>query len=103
MGECYITAVMEVHKYNRVVLGFTRPCKLAWNWLLHWIHMNQDAEVLHLEEVHRSISTFHNEVFHASFTSFMDDSSSVRILQLFQDYLVSSRAVMVTHWQLIST
>ena len=27
MGECYITDVMEVHKYNRVVLGFTRPCR----------------------------------------------------------------------------
>ena len=53
--------------------------------------MNQDTEVLHLEEVHRSISTFHNEVFHASLTSFMDDSSSVRILQLFQDCLLESR------------
>ena len=50
--------------------------------------MNHNAEVLHIE-VRRGVSSFNDEVFHASFTPFMDDSSSVRILQLFQYYLGS--------------
>ena len=53
------------------------------------VHANHGAEVRHLEETLKSISTFHNEVSQTSFTALMDDASCTRKLLLFQEYLVA--------------
>ena len=55
------------------------------------IHSNHGAEVHHLEEALKSISTFHDEVSQTPFTALMDDASRSRILLLFKEYLCTIR------------
>ena len=91
IAEGSITAVLEGRKYNRAVrlhkIVYEALMRLAWKGFLSWIQVNHAAEVHHLEEVLRSISTLHDDVSQASFTAIMDDASCAQILQLFQDYL----------------
>ena len=61
--------------------------RLARKGFLLWIHANHGAEVHHLEEGLKNISTFHDEVSQTSFTALMDDVSCARMLLLFQEYL----------------
>ena len=63
--------------------------RLAWKGFLLWIQDNHGAEVHHLEETLKSISTFHDEVSQTTFTALMDDASCTRKLLLFQEYLVA--------------
>ena len=46
----------------------------AWKEFLLWIHVDHGSEVHHLEEAHKSISTFHDEVSQTSLTALMNDS-----------------------------
>ena len=62
---------------------------LSWKGFLLWIHANHGAEVPHLEEAPKIISTFLNEVSQTSFTSLMDYASCTRMRLLFQEYLVA--------------
>ena len=61
--------------------------RLAWKGFLLWIHTNHRAEVHHLEEALKSISTFQDAVSHTASTALMDDASSTRVLLLFQEYI----------------
>ena len=82
---------MEGRKYNRAVrlhkIVYEAMMRLAWKGFLLWIHANHGAEVHHLEESLKSISTFHDDVSQTSFTSLVDDASCIRVLILFQEYL----------------
>ena len=61
--------------------------RLAGKGFLLWIHVNHGAEVHHLEETHKSISTFHDDVPQTSFTALMGDAYCSRMLLLFQEYI----------------
>ena len=60
--------------------------RLACKGCLLWIRANNGAEVRHLEEALKSISTFHDEVSQTSFTALMGDTYCTRMLILFQEY-----------------
>ena len=60
---------------------------LACKGFLLWIHAKHEAEVHHLEEALKSISTFQDEVSQTSSTALMDYASCTRMLTLFQRYL----------------
>ena len=49
--------------------------------VLLWINANHGAEVRHLENVLKIISTFHDEVSQTSFTAHMDDGSRSRMIK----------------------
>ena len=93
IAEGYISAFVEGRKYNRAVrlhnIVYVAMMRLAWKGLLIWIHANHGAEVHHLEEAPKRMSTFHNEVSQTSFTALMDDASCTRMRLLFQEYLVA--------------
>ena len=84
IAEGSITGVMEGRKYNRAVrlhkIVYEAMIRLAWKGFLLWIHANHGAEVHHLEESLKSISTFHDDVSQTSFTALMDDASCIRVL-----------------------
>ena len=90
IAEGSITALMEGRKYNRAVrlhkIVYVAMMRLAWNGFLLWIHASHGAEVRHLEETLKSISTFHDEVSQTTFTVLMDDASCTRMPILFQEY-----------------
>ena len=79
IAEGYITAFMEGRKYNRAVRlhnsVYVAMMRLAWKGFLLWIHVNHGAEVHHLEEAPKRISTFDNEVSQTSFTALLDEAS----------------------------
>ena len=66
IAEGSITRLMEGRKYNRAVMlhkiVYEAMMSLAWKGFLPWIHATHGAEVHHLEEAPKSISTFHEEV-----------------------------------------
>ena len=94
IAEGSITAFLEGRKYNRAVrlhnIVYVAMMRLAWKGFLLLVHVNHGAEVHHLEEAPKRISTFHNEVSQTSFTALMDDASCTRMLLLFQEYLVAT-------------
>ena len=63
---------MEGRKYNHAArlhkIAYVAMMRLAWKGFLLCIHANDREEVRHLEEAHKSISTFHDEVS-TSFTA----------------------------------
>lgn len=63
--------------------------RLAWKGFLSWIQVNHAAEVDHLKETLRNISSLHDEVSQASLTELMDYASCAPILMLFQEYMFS--------------
>ena len=65
--------------------------RLIWKEFMPWIHVNHRAEVHHLEEALKSISTLHDWVSQTTFTALMNDESCTRVFQLFQEYLGSLR------------
>ena len=93
IAEGAIAGVMEGRKYNRAVrlhkIVYEAMMRLAWKGLLLWIQVNHGAEVHHLEEALKSISTFHDEVSQTSFTAFMDDAYYTRMPILCQQYLAA--------------
>ena len=95
IAEGSITRVMEGCKYNRAVrlhkIVYVAMMRLVLKGLLLWIHSNHGAQVYHLEEALKSISTFHDEVSQTSFTALMDDASCTRMQILFQEYLGAIR------------
>ena len=90
---CVESGVMEGRTNNRAVgvhkIVYEAMMRLAWKGFLLWIHANHGADVHHLEEALKSISTFQDEVSHTSSTALMDDASCTRMLILFQGYLVA--------------
>ena len=80
LAEGSIAGVMEGRKYNHAVrlhkIVYEAMMRLAWTGFLLWIQVNHGAEVHHLEEALKSISTFHDEVSHTAST-----------LLLFQEYI----------------
>ena len=67
IAEGSITGVMEGRKYNRAVslhkIVYEAMMRLAWKGIMLWIHANHGAEVHHLEEELKSVSTFHDDVY----------------------------------------
>ena len=91
IAEGSITGVMEGRKYNRAArlhkIVYEAMMRQAWKGFLLRIHANHGAEFHHLKEALKTISTFHDDVSHTSFTALMDDASCTRMLILFQEYL----------------
>ena len=61
--------------------------RLAWKGFLLWIHVNHGAEVHHLEEALKSISSFHDEVWQTSFTALIGDASYTHMLLLLKEHI----------------
>ena len=93
VNNCLQFTVIYLYCLSCCHWGFTRSfnydamTRLAWKEFLLWIHVNHGAEGHHLEEAHKSISTFHEDVSQTSFTALMGDASCSRVLLLFQEYI----------------
>ena len=81
IAEGSFTGVMEGRKFNRAVrlhkIVNVAMMRVAWKEFLLRIHANHGAEVHHLEEASKIISTFHNEVSQTSFTALIDGASCI--------------------------
>lgn len=90
IAEGSVSGVMEGWKYNRAVrlhkLVLEALLRLTLTGFQSWLEARHVKDMVHLDKALEAIDFVAKEISHADFEQILNNPSSTRILDLFDDY-----------------